>query len=476
MSSPVDPGAIDLAAIARAGRVHFMGITGAGMSALAEWVRRAGGHVDGCDASPGETASHLRSLGIAVERGHDAAHVTGASAVVATAAVPTDHVELETARGTGTLVFKRSAALASIVNRGVLAAIAGTHGKTTTTAMLTAILAEAGMDPTAFVGGTVAAWGGGLRAGGDRLFVVEADEYDRAFLLLRPHAAVVTSIEADHLDIYGSFDNVLEAFFAFAAQVPEGGVVAACSDDAGARQLLDGLGAKGMAYGTGEAASLRATAIEMRPAASSFDVHAAGRPLGRMTVGVPGEHNVRNALGALAVALHLGASFEAAARGLETFRGVGRRFEHVDAGDDIVVIDDYAHHPTEVAATLDTARRAYRGRRLVAAFQPHLFSRTRDFADGFGTALAAADEVWLTDIYPAREAPLPGVTSTLIADAAKAAGAARVQLAPSLDDLTDGLVEALRPGDVLVAMGAGTVDGATRAIARRLRERAGRSA
>lgn len=473
--STAGPGAIDLAAIARVGRVHFMGIAGAGMSALAEWLRRSGGHVDGCDTAPGEVANHLRGLGIAVERDHDPAHVSDAAAVVATAAVPADHEELVAARARGVPVCKRSIALASVVNRGVVAAISGTHGKTTTTAMTTAILSEAGVDPTGFVGGTVAGWGGGLRPGADRTFVVEADEYDRAFLELRPHAAVITSVEPDHLDVYGSFEGVLDAFHAFARLVPEGGIVAACADDAGARRILEQVGPTGLAYGTGETASLRAVDVVPDAAGSEFELHSDGRPLGRMTVGVAGEHNVRNALGAIAVSLHLGADLDAARRALAAFRGVGRRFERFDAGD-VVVIDDYAHHPTEIAATLSTARHVYRGRRLVAAFQPHLYTRTRDFAGAFGAALAAADEVWLTDIYPAREAPLPGVTAGLVADAARAAGAAHVYYAPTLDDLADALVEGLRPGDVLVAMGAGSIDNATRAITRRLRDRTSRPA
>ncbi len=470
-----DAGTVDLAALARGGRVHFMGIAGAGMSALAEWLRRAGGHVDGCDAAPGEVANHLRALGIAVERGHDPAHVRDAAAVVATAAIAADHDELAAARALGVPVCKRSIALASVVNRGVVAAIGGTHGKTTTTAMTTAILAEAGMDPTAFVGGTVATWGGGLRPGADRTFVVEADEYDRAFLELRPNAAVITSVEPDHLDVYGSFEGVLDAFHAFAALVPEGGVVAACADDPGAARVLERVGPIGLTYGTGESASLRAVNIVPGPTGSTFELHSDARPLGSVTVGVAGMHNVRNALGAIAVSLHLGADLDAARRALAGFHGVGRRFERFEAGD-VIVIDGYAHHPTEIAATLSTARQVYRGRRLVAAFQPHLYSRTRDFAAAFGAALAEADEIWLTDIYPAREAPLPGVTSALVVDAARAAGAAHVHYAPSLDDLTDGLVEGLRPGDVLVAMGAGSIDTATRSITRRLRDRAGRPA
>ncbi len=475
-TSGVRPAAdLDLTQLARDKRVHFVGIAGAGMSALAEWLRRAGGHVDGCDAAPGEVSARLGALGIAVARGHDPAHVTGAAAVIATAAVPADHAELSAAREIGIPVLKRSVALASVVNRGTVAAIAGTHGKTTTTAMTTAILAEAGQDPTAFVGGTVAGWGGGLRSGADRVFIVEADEYDRSFHALRPHVAAVTSIEADHLDVYGSLESVHESFRTFVAGVHPEGLLVACADDKGAISLLEEASTSAIAYGTGPHAELRAVAVEHLPEGSHFVVELRGNELGALTVAVPGLHNVRNALAAFAVARHLGADFASAARALAEFRGVGRRFEHVAASEGFSVIDDYAHHPTEIVATLRTARQVFPGRRLVAAFQPHLYTRTRDFADAFGTALAIADEVWVTDIYAAREAPLPGVSAGLIVAAARSAGASRVQHAPSLDDLTDALVESLRPGDVLVGMGAGNIDHATRAIARRIREREGRA-
>ena len=459
----------DLVWLAQHGRVHFMGIAGAGMSALAEWLQRSGATVDGCDSNPGETAAHLSALGISVVAGHDPAHVREAAAVIATAAIPRDHAELEAARVSGIPVIKRSAALGSVVNRGTLVAVSGTHGKTTTTAMTTAILAEARLDPTAFVGGRVAAWGGGLRQGADRIFVVEADEYDRSFLALRPTVAIVTSIEADHLDVYGSLSNVTSAFHTFLSTVPEDGLVAACTDDPGAGSVVSKLRARVIGYGTGENASLRATNVTLEASGSRFVVQEGARPMGTVTLGVPGLHNVRNALGALAASIHLGAAFETAVRALTGFRGVGRRFERLDSGNDVVVVDDYAHHPTEVRATLETARRCHPDRRLIAAFQPHLFTRTRDFASGFGNALALADEVWLTDIYPAREVPLPGVTAELIVVAARDAGARNVNYAPGLDALESALLERIRPGDVLVAMGAGDIDRVTRSIASQLR-------
>src|SRR5690606_23546243 len=361
-------------------------------------------------------------LGLEVAAGHDPAHVEDAAAVVVTAAVPPDHPELAAARAGGIPVLKRAQALGAVVNRGVVVAVAGTHGKTTTTAMTTAILAEAGLDPTGFVGGRMAAWNGGLRPGSDRLFVVEADEYDRSFLTLRPRIAVVTAVEADHLDVYGSLEAIEEAFLQFLAAVPADGLIAACVDDDGARRVLGAVrGARTLGYGLSRAAELRATNVEPHGRGSRFRVEEGGTPLTELTLRLPGLHNVRNALGALAAARAAGAAVEAAQRALATFEGVDRRFQELGQAGGVVFVDDYAHHPTEITATLAAARAAYPGRRIVAVFQPHLYTRTRDFADAFGRALAGADVAWVTDIYPAREAPIPGVTGELVARAVEAA-------------------------------------------------------
>ncbi|HEX7049154.1 MAG TPA: UDP-N-acetylmuramate--L-alanine ligase [Longimicrobiales bacterium] len=455
----------DLRELARNGAVHFVGISGAGMSALAELVLRSGGRVTGCDARPGEVAESLRRLGAEVTQGHDAAHVAGAVAVVTTAAVPPDHPELSAARARGIPVLKRAQALGALVNRGRVVAVAGTHGKTTTTAMTTSILAEAGLDPTGFVGGRVAEWGGGLRVGSDSLFVVEADEYDRSFLTLRPEVAVVTTIEADHLDIYGSLVAVEEAFREFLAPVPDEGQIAVCVDDAGARRLKsEAAGRRVLGYGLAPAAELRAEAVEVRGRGARFRVRERGALLGELVLAVPGVHNVRNALGAWAAARHMGADFDAARRALAAFTGVARRFQEIGRAAGVLVIDDYAHHPTEIEATLAAARAAYPDARLVAVFQPHLYTRTRDFAAEFGRALARADEVWVTDVYPAREAPLPGVTGERVAESARSAGARAVHYHADRDALAEALLVALRPGDVCITMGAGDIDGTGRAI------------
>lgn len=461
---------LDLRALAQRGAVHFVGISGAGMSALAELVLRAGGRVTGCDVRPGEVARALEELGATIWTGHDPEHVEGAVAVVTTAAVPADHPELALARSRGVPVLKRAQALGALVNQGEVVAIAGTHGKTTTTAMTTAILAESGLDPTGFVGGHVPGWVGGLRAGSESLFVVEADEYDRSFLTLRPRVAVVTTVDADHLDIYGSLAGVEAAFREFVAAVPADGLLVACVDDPGSRRLLaEAGGGRGLGYGLSAEATLRAVGLETRGRGSAFRVEEAGRPLLEVELGVPGEHNVRNALAALAAARHVGAELGAAARALAGFRGVARRFEEVGTAAGVLVVDDYAHHPTEIAATVAAARAAYPGRRLVVAFQPHLYTRTRDFAPRFGEALAGADQVWVTDVYPAREAPIPGVNGELVVAAARAAQAPEVRYAAELEELATGLAGSLRSGDLLVTMGAGSITEVGRTVLARLR-------
>jgi len=464
----------DIVALSRtnAGPIHFMGISGSGMSALAEMVLRAGGRVTGCDTNPGDVGEQLRELGAEVVDRHDPAHVLTAAAVVATAAVPQDHPELAAARRRGIPVMKRAQALGGIVNRGRLAAIAGTHGKTTTTAMTTEILAAAGLEPTGFVGGRVRGWGGGLRAGRADLFVVEADEYDRSFLRLRPEAVVVTAVEADHLDVYGSMEAVENAFAQFVGLVPETGLVAGCSDDDGARHLLGRVrGPAVLSYGTGDGAQLRAVQVELLPRGSRFRVVEKGEQLGVVDLALPGIHNVRNALGAFALARRFGAGLEAAQEALSGFRGVGRRFEQLADARGICLIDDYAHHPTEIDATVAAARGAFPGRRLVAVFQPHLYTRTRDFADAFGASLARADAVWVTDVYPARETAIPGVTGELVADAARRAGARSVQYHPEVETLAASLEAFLRPGDACLVMGAGSIGGAGRELAARLEGR-----
>jgi UDP-N-acetylmuramate--alanine ligase len=465
---PAETQAPDLRSLARAGAVHFMGIGGAGMCALAELVLRAGGQVTGCDLRPGPVTSALEELGARVYADHDPTHVAEASALVMSAAVPSEHPEVMAARERGIPVLKRAEALGAVVNQATVVGIAGTHGKTSSTAMTVEVLAAAGLNPTGLVGGRAEGWAGNLRPGGSDLYVVEADEYDRSFLSLSPDVVLVTSLEADHLDTYGDLQGVEAAFGDFVERVPAGGRVAVCGDDHGASRLLVGLNGRGYSYGLHAGAQLRAMELEYSPEGTRFEVLEEGVSRGPVTLGVPGLHNVRNALGAAAVARHLGAGWDEIRKGLGAYRGVVRRFQRLGEPGGVVVIDDYAHHPTEIRATLHAVSRAYPGRRIVAAYQPHLYSRTRDFAREFGVALARADVVWVTDVYPAREAPIAGVTGELVAVASREAGAGDVHYHPALDGLADALVRDLRPGDVCVVMGAGSIETVAPEVVERL--------
>jgi len=449
---------LDLRALAADRPVHFMGMGGAGMCALAELLLRHGGRVSGCDVKPGAALRDLEALGAVVHVGHDAAHVGGASVLVVTSAVPTDHPEVRAAQEAGIPVVKRARALGDWVASGTLVAIAGTHGKTTTTAMATEILANAGHDPTGLVGGRVLGWQSNLRFGSDQLFVVEADEYDRSFLTLSPDVAVITNMEADHLDVYGDYAGVRAAFADFADGTREGGRVVVCADDHGASSLLAGLRRPGYTYGTSAGSMLRATAVAVTADATTCEVYEEGRHVGGLRLQVGGRHNLLNALAAAGAARALEAEWSDILGALRDFSGVGRRFQRLGDRDGVVVVDDYAHHPTEVEATLVAARARFPEARLVVAFQPHLFSRTRDFAPGFGAALALADVVWVTDVFPAREAPIPGVTGELVAEAARQARAAEVHYHPDLDTLPQALAETLQRGDMVVTLGAGSIE------------------
>ncbi|MCE2802176.1 MAG: UDP-N-acetylmuramate--L-alanine ligase [Gemmatimonadetes bacterium] len=434
--------------------VHFQGIGGAGMSALAELLHRRGARVTGCDRDPAG-AVDLIALGIPVQTGHDPAHLEDHRALVVSSAIPKDHPEVMRARTLGLEVVRRAEALAEATAGGVLIGIAGTHGKSTTTVMTTEALAAAGKEPTGVVGARVSAWGGNLSRGGHELFVVEADEYDRSFLALTPTVAVVTNVEADHLDIYADLADITTTF---ATYVRRARYVVLCADDPGANALPSPATAEVIRYGImSPDARLVAREIRHHDGGSTFTVVYDGKPLGAVHLGVPGRHNVLNALAALACGIGpWGLTVEAMAPGLARFVGAERRFQRKGSARGVTVVDDYAHHPTEVAATLAAAREAYPDRRIVVAFQPHLFSRTRDFAGEFGEALAAADVLCLAEVYPAREQPLPGVTSALIADAATRAGRAPVWTGPR-DAMAGALADLVREGDVVLTVGAGDV-------------------
>jgi len=433
--------------------VHFVGIAGAGMSALAELFVRRGVRVSGCDAA-GDPTGDLGRLGIAVSTGHDPRHIEGARAVVVTSALPRTHPELERARELGVPVIRRAEALGEAVSGGELVAIAGTHGKTTTTVMTTEALHAASRQPTGVVGGRVGGWGGNLRFGSDQLFVVEADEYDRSFLALTPTVAVVTNVEADHLDIYDDLADIHRTFEQF---VSPARTIVLCGDDAGASRLRTPSTAEVIRYGI-HSPDARLLAVDVRTegGGSLFEVEYDDEMLGEIELFVPGLHNVLNALAAIASGLALGVTVEAMRPGLASFRGVERRFQRLGVANGVEVVDDYAHHPTEIRATLAAARTAFPARRIVAAFQPHLYSRTRDFAREFGEALAAADSVFVADIYPAREQPIPGVTAAMIVDSTRAAGGT-VSWQGARGSLAAELARNVRAGDVVLTIGAGDI-------------------
>ena len=434
--------------------VHFMGIAGAGMSALAELFVRRGYRVSGCDANLA-TADDLRRLSIELYEGHDPAHVAGASEIIVTSAVRRDHPELERARELGITVTRRAEALGRAVAGGELVAVAGTHGKTTTTVMTTEALKAAGLDPTGVAGGRVGAWNGNLSGGSNKLFVVEADEYDRSFLALAPTIAVVTNVEEDHLDIYPG--GLVEIRDAFAQFVRGAGVIVLGADDAGASTLPVPSTAEVIRYGVDSPdARLKASDVESVGGGSSFTLAYDGTRLGKLTLKVPGIHNVKNALAAVASGIALGSALDAMRGGLESFTGVERRFELIAKVGGVTIIDDYAHHPTEIEATLEAARATFPGKRIIAAFQPHLYSRTRDFHREFAQALSKADVVYLADLYPAREKPIPGVSARLIAGSMAEMGCAPAWEGPR-SEMAAALAREVRESDVVLTLGAGDI-------------------
>ena len=441
--------------------VHFMGIGGAGMSALALVARRRGVAVSGCDPDPSGAADVAR-LGATVQQGHDPAHVEGVRAVVVTAAVPAEHPELARARARGVPVVPRKVALAELVATGQVVGISGTHGKSTTTVMATEALAAAGLDPTGLAGGRVDSWGGNARLGSDRLFVVESDEYDKAFLTLQPTVAVVNNVEADHLECYGSVEALEAAFADFAGRA---GTVLAGAEDPGAQRVLEAVQRQGgkaarttWRFGLAADADLRISDIEQQAGGSRARVRLPDGRSVSLQLGVPGVHNLRNATAVIGVALALGAPLEPVLGALAKYRGLGRRFERLGEAKGIEFVDDYAHHPTELVATLSAARQAFPGRRLIAVFQPHLFSRTAEHGVAMGRALSVADVAIVTEIYAAREQPLPGVTGRTVVEAAeRAPTTALVVFEPNRSVVRDRVLEQARPGDVVITLGAGDI-------------------
>jgi UDP-N-acetylmuramate--alanine ligase len=445
--------------------IHFTGIGGAGMSGIAEMLHAQGFTVSGSDLAASATTERLQQLGLRVAIGHDAAHIAGAQALVVSTAVRPDNPEVRAALARGLPVVHRAVMLAELMRRQQGVAIAGTHGKTTTTSLVTEVLIEAGADPSFVIGGTLARTQSNSRLGRGDFIVVEADESDASFLHLLPVLSVVTNIDADHMDTYGhSLPRLQGAFVDFLHRMPFYGAAIVCSDDPGVRAVMPRIQRPLLRYGLDEGADYRACDVQAVPGGGMRFV--AQRPDAAplaVDLGLAGEHNVRNALAAIAVAAELELPDAAVQRALAGFAGVGRRFQRhgewacADGGS-CTLVDDYGHHPVEMAAVLAAARGAFAGRRLVLAFQPHRYTRTRDCFDDFVRVMAGADAVWLTEVYAAGEAPIAGADGGALAQALRGAGR-DVHFVPALADLVPQLAVALRGGDVLVTMGAGSIGG-----------------
>ncbi|MBU3699265.1 MAG: UDP-N-acetylmuramate--L-alanine ligase [Candidatus Kapabacteria bacterium] len=440
-------------------RIHFVGIGGSGMSGIAEILLSQGFAVSGSDLAESATTEHLASMGAVIYKGHAASNIEGAEVVVYSSAVrPTENPETLAALERKIPVIRRAEMLSEVSRLKYTLAIAGTHGKTTTTSMCGLVMMKAGLDPTVIVGGRLTGLGGSnARLGAGDWVVLEADEYDRSFLQLLPTIAVVTNIEADHLDIYSDLDDIKGAFTEFANKVPFYGAALVCLDDPGVRDVMPDIKRVIITYGTTPQCDVRASNISYSEQSSAYDLTYRGEPLGRIVLNVPGEHNVLNSLAACGMALQCAVAPDVIRQALAEFGGVYRRFEiKGETPDGVLVIDDYAHHPTEIQATLEAARNGW-NRRIVAVFQPHTYSRTRDFYKEFATSFDNADVIVLMDVYPAREQPIEGVSGRIIADAARDAGHRHVHYAERLEDVSETLKDLLRPGDILLTMGAGDV-------------------
>lgn len=441
-------------------RIHMVGIGGSGMSGIAEILLYSGFRISGCDLVDNESTQRLRNLGAEVGKGHSTEHVRSADAVIYSSAVAADHPELVEAVRRRIPVIRRAEMLAELMRMKVGVAISGTHGKTTTTSLVGEVLSAGGLEPTVLVGGRLKRLGGGAVSGGGEFLVAEADEYDQSFLRLTPTVVVVTNVDPDHLECYGSFAALEDAFVRFANSVPFYGRTVVCADEPSIGKILPRLERGVVTYGLSPSADLGAENVEFKGSATTFEAfdrraHSRATRV-RVHLPLPGRHNVLNALAAATVGVELGIGWEAIKSALEGFRGVHRRFEILGEAGGVMVVDDFAHHPTEISATLTAARSGWE-RRIITVFQPHLFSRTRDMAEEFGKALLGADVAYVLPIYPAREQPLPGVTSGLIVDAAVRQGHRQVYSVADRPMAVDMVKAAVRPGDMVIVMGAGDV-------------------
>jgi UDP-N-acetylmuramate--alanine ligase len=458
-------------------RVHFVGIGGAGMSGIAEVLLNLGYQVSGSDLAETAVTERLRAQGAHVFRGHDAAQIQGADAVVISTAVRPDNPEVAAARARRIPVVPRAIMLAELMRLRQGIAVAGTHGKTTTTSLIASVLAEAGMDPTFVIGGRLEAAGSHAKLGQGEFIVVEADESDASFLYLQPVLAVVTNIDADHMETYGhDFGRLRQAFLDFVQRLPFYGMAVLCVDDANLRAIMPLITKPVTTYGLAEQAQIRAVDIAHESGRMRFraEIKSNGNP-GKsldVVVNLPGTHNVQNALAAIAVGLELQVPEAAIVRALGEFKGVGRRFEHygeiaLAAGGTFLLVDDYGHHPVEMEATLAAVRGAFPGRRLVLVFQPHRYTRTRDVFEDFVRVLSTVDALLLTEVYPAGESPIVAADARALARAIRVAGKVEPVFIEQVADLPQAIVDLARAGDVVVTMGAGSIGGVPGAVANR---------
>lgn len=451
--------------------IHLVGIGGIGMSGIAELLLNQGYVVSGSDLKSSPITDRLEGLGVRVYQGHDAAHLGDADLVVCSAAVGAENPELAEARFRRIPVVSRGSMLAELMEQKSGIAIVGAHGKTTTTSMIALVLEQAGLDPTAVIGGRLSAFGSNARLGRGAYMVVEADESDRSFLELSPQIAVMTNIDQEHVEAYRDFDDLKRAFLQFADRVPASGRVVACVDDPHVREIVPRMARGVTTYGLDSPnADVRAEAIALRADGTSCEVNSSSRgERSRMPLrlNVPGRHNVQNALAAVAVGFEIGLDATQVADALGRFRGADRRFEFKGTAGGVTVIDDYGHHPTEIEAVVATARLQPQ-QRLVVLFQPHRYTRTMRLLDRFAAALARADVVVLTDIYAASETPIPGVTVEAVAEAIRRVSTVPVHVVKPLDEVAAAVARLVRQGDLVITLGAGSIGRAAEEILRRL--------
>jgi len=440
-------------------RIHFVGIGGVGMSGIALVLKNLGFEVSGSDLKESETTRKLTQAGIRVMIGHDAANCADAEVVVFSTAVAADNPELVSARSRAVPVIRRAEMLAELMRLKFAVAISGSHGKTTTTALVAHIMMKAGLDPTTVIGGRIVGTDNGGRLGQSEYLVAEADESDRSFLALYPALAVVTNIEPEHLDFYKDLADLKREFVRFLNRVPFYGSVVLGLDSAAVRAIRHRVKRRVVTYGLETQADFMAKDVQLYGFTAAFTLWYSGKEVDRFSLRMPGRHNVQNALAAIATATELGIDFRTVEQALATFTGIHRRLERRGERKGILVFDDYGHHPTEVRVTLEALRTAFPDRRIVVVFQPHRFTRTKFLAGEFGTSFNAADEVIITRIYAASEAPIPGVDETLIVNAIREQGrpGLLVEHVPELAGVVPLLVKRLKPGDVVLTLGAGSI-------------------